>query len=104
MTVNSICKINWESNFRQKMKPNLTRRQVLKLAAVGAMSGGGLSAFSVARADSNTVKIGYITSLSGVRGSFGEADLWNIGKLRSTVKKLTINGKNYKVDILLRDN
>ncbi|MCC7151908.1 MAG: hypothetical protein IT501_07875 [Rubrivivax sp.] len=48
----------------------LTRRMVL---AAGAGTAATLSAPALAQSRS-TIKIGYITALSGVRANFGEAD------------------------------
>jgi branched-chain amino acid transport system substrate-binding protein len=48
----------------------LTRRRIITAGAAGAAS-LALTALAQAR---NTIKIGYITALSGVRANFGEAD------------------------------
>jgi branched-chain amino acid transport system substrate-binding protein len=88
----------------------LNRRRFLggaALAALGAGSGvlGTLSHVRAARSASRTIRIGYITALSGVRANFGETDLWTLGRVRAVLKPgLVIAGKRYAVEIVVRDN
>jgi len=79
-----------------------TRRSTLKLAA-GALAGAALPHFAIAQ--SRPIKIGYITALSGVRAAFGEADEWQLAKVRALLKSgITVGGKTHAVEIVLKDN
>lgn len=81
---------------------DLCRRSTLKLAAAAA-AGASLPRFAIAQA--RPIKIGYITALSGVRAAFGEADQWQLDKIRQLVKPgLAIGGKRHAVEIVLKDN
>jgi branched-chain amino acid transport system substrate-binding protein len=93
------------SENKLKKEIDLHRRSVVKAAALtGAAAATNLPLFNVAHASSNTIKIGYITSLSGIRGNFGEADLWNLGKVKHEFPRgITVGGKNYKLDIIIKD-
>ena len=76
---------------------------------VQGLVGTGLSAslplFNVASAQSSTIKIGHIDTLTGVRAAFGEATPWVIGKVRALVKDgLQVGNKKYAVEILSRDS
>ncbi|MDB6001619.1 MAG: branched-chain amino acid transporter substrate-binding protein [Rhizobacter sp.] len=77
-----------------------------KLIAAG-VAGGAAAAIGLpgaALAQSKTIKIGYLTTMSGVRANFGEADAWGLERIRTALKDgLTIGGANYKVDIVVRD-
>lgn len=82
----------------------VSRRQLVAGAlAAGTSAAVGLP--SVARAEAaKTLKIGYITTLSGIRANFGEADNWSLERIRAALKDgLTIGGTKYKVDIVVRD-
>lgn len=81
------------------------RRRGLLAAGVasGAAALAGLPAAALAQS-SKTIKIGYLTTLSGVRANFGEADTWSLERIRAALKDgLTIGGTHYKVDIVVRD-
>ena len=78
------------------------RRQFLKnsLAWTAASS---IPGFAIAQA--KTLRIGYITALSGPRAPFGVADQWHLAKLRERLKNgIDIGGQKIPVEILLRDN
>jgi branched-chain amino acid transport system substrate-binding protein len=93
-----------------------TRREVVKRAGVGA--GGLIVAGSVAGAaaakpirvtreavpEANSLKIGFLSPLSGPLGSFGEADPWVVSEFRKALKRgIKIGGKNYSVTIIAKD-
>ena len=81
---------------------NPKRRSVI---AAGAGAAATLAFPSIALAKNRTIKIGYITALSGVRANFGEADRWTLAKVKAAVKHgLRIGGKTYPVKIVMRDN
>jgi branched-chain amino acid transport system substrate-binding protein len=83
-----------------------SRRDVLRMGgAAGLAAATGYPLVNVARADSSTLKIGYIACMSGPRTDFGAADPWVFDRVKATLKNgLTINGKNYAVELILKDN
>lgn len=83
----------------------VSRRSVLAAAAgSAAASAVALPSLALAQAGAKTIKIGYLTTLSGVRANFGEADTWSLERVRAAVKDgLTIGGSVYKVEIVVRD-
>ena len=77
----------------------LSRRTVV--AAGGAAALLGLPALAQS---SKTIKIGYLTTLSGVRANFGEADNWSLERVRAALKDgIKIGADKYKVEIVVRD-
>jgi branched-chain amino acid transport system substrate-binding protein len=83
----------------------IDRRAFLKggsRVGLAAALNGGLP--SVARAQSRTIKIGYIGAQSGVRANFGEATPWTIDRIQTAVKDgLKVGGKSYPVQIAVKD-
>lgn len=68
-------------------------------AASAAASGG-------AGAATDTVKIGYVTPLSGPLAAFGEGDQWVVDQMTAYFKENPIQagGKSYGVEILIKDS
>jgi branched-chain amino acid transport system substrate-binding protein len=91
---------------RSTRSSKIDRRTALKSAgAVGLVAASGVSLFNVARAASNTIKIGYISILSGMKANFGQADPFVIDLFKSYVKNgLQIGGKTYTVEFVVRDD
>lgn len=55
-----------------------------------------LAAPGIVRAQDATIKIGYIGSLSGIRGIFGETEPWRIDQMTARLAQgLTVGGKTY---------
>jgi branched-chain amino acid transport system substrate-binding protein len=83
-----------------------SRRDVLRLGGLaGAAAAAGFPLVNIARADSSTLKIGFIGCMSGARTDFGAADPWTLDRVKATVKNgLSIGGKNYAVEFILKDN
>ena len=83
-----------------------SRRDVLRMAAAGgAAAAGSFPLVGIARADDAKLKIGYIACMSGARTDFGAADPWVLDRVKATLKDgLKINGKNYAVEFILKDN
>ncbi len=85
-------------------RPGLTRRGVMahSLAATAA----GVFAPSLLRAQSRGVKIGYIGSLSGIRGIFGETESWTIAQMQARLADglPTASGGRIPVELVIRDN
>jgi len=85
---------------------NRSRREVLRMGGLaGAAAATGFPLVSIARAQSSTLKIGYISCMSGPRTDFGATDPWVLERVKAVVKNgLTIGGKNYAVEFVLKDN
>jgi branched-chain amino acid transport system substrate-binding protein len=90
----------------------VSRRELLKRAGVGAGGlavSGSLAGPIWARprvADAgNTIKIGFVSPITGATAGFGEPDGYVIGLARKAFAKgLTIGGKHYGVQIVQRDS
>ncbi len=90
----------------------LSRRELLKKAGVGAgglaVSGslaGPIWARPRATDADTTIKIGFVSPLTGATAGFGEADPYVISLARKAFAKgLTIGGKKYSVQIVSRDS
>jgi branched-chain amino acid transport system substrate-binding protein len=90
----------------------ISRKELIKRAGVGA---GGLIA-SGAFAEpiwarpfthdaGNTLKIGYVSPLTGPAAGFGEGDPYILGLARRALAKgLTIGGKQYSVQVVSKDS
>ena len=93
-----------------------SRRELIKRAGVGA---GGLivagaaaeSAFGKpirvvheAAPEASTLRIGFLSPLTGALGSFGEADPWVVSEFNKALKKgFKVAGKTYAVSIIAKD-
>jgi branched-chain amino acid transport system substrate-binding protein len=78
----------------------LNRRSFVQ--GVGAAA--ALSASKLALA-ADTLKIGYVSPQTGPLAPFGEADKWVIDQMKAAFKDgLTIGGKKYAVQIILKDS
>jgi branched-chain amino acid transport system substrate-binding protein len=96
---------NIQPNRNSKSR-RTSRRDVLRLGgAAGFAAATGFPLVGVARADSATLKVGYIGCMSGPRTDFGAATPWVLDRIKATVKDgLKIGGKNYAVEFILKDN
>ncbi len=94
----------------------LTRREVIKRGGVGAgglLVAGSLTDSAFARtvrvghesaSEANTLKIGFLSPLTGPLGSFGEADPWIVSQFRKALAKgIKVGGKTYAVSIIAKD-
>ena len=97
-------------------KARLTRREVVKKAGIGAggiVLAGSAAGNALARPirvtheavpEANSLKIGFLSPLTGPLGSFGEADPWVVSEFRKALKKgIKIGGKTYSVTIISKD-
>ena len=93
-------------NFSLKtFDPTLKRRQLLAGAGKLAAGAAALSLPSFARAAEDTIRIGFVVPLSGIRASFGASTNHTIETIQSTLKDgIEINGKTYAVEIIVKDN
>src|SRR5438128_8152302 len=84
----------------------VSRRAFLKAGGVaGLASAAGALHVNVARAQSRTIKIGFIGAQSGVRANFGETTPWNIERIQTSLKDgLKVGGKSYPVELVVKDN
>ena len=52
----------------------------------------------------DTIKIGFVTPLTGPLALFGEADKWTVEQMKQTFKDgITVAGKKYSVEIVIKD-
>ncbi len=79
----------------------LNRRSFVQgLTAAAATLAASKNAFAA-----DTIKIGYVSPQTGPLAPFGEADKWVIDQMKAAFKDgLTIGGKKYDVQILLKDS
>ena len=93
-------------------EPNLlTRRELVKRGAVlvgGTALAPAYAGSAWARSlgqDANTIKIGFVSPLTGATSGFGEPDPYVISLAKKKLSRgLTIAGKNYGVQIVERDS
>lgn len=95
------------------LEATISRRELVKRAGVGmggvVLAGAGApSAWArvthEAASEANTLKIGYISPLTGGLAGFGEADPWIVGEARKALAKgLTVGGKTYAVQFIQKD-
>lgn len=88
-------------NF-ESMRFSVSRRSVLKtLSATAAV----LAFPAAARAqNAGTIKIGFVSPLTGPLGLFGETDGFAVARIEALLADgLEINGKLYNVEVLVRD-
>ncbi len=85
----------------------ITRREFIKATGLGAGGlalAGPLSLATPAIAAGATIKVGFISPLTGPLGSFGESDPFILKQVRKALAGgLSIGGKTYGVEILDRD-
>ena len=75
------------------------------LATTGALVASSVFAGRVFASDNDTIRIGFISSMTGALALFGESDTFVIEQVRKTLANgLDIAGKHYKVEILQRDD
>ncbi|SHG52549.1 amino acid/amide ABC transporter substrate-binding protein, HAAT family [Kaistia soli DSM 19436] len=86
-------------------KRGLSRRQLIQSSAlVGGSAALNLFAPNIVRAAETTIKIGYITSLSGPRATFSEPAQYTVDTMKALLRDgLEIGGTKYPVEILMRD-
>jgi len=88
---------------------SITRREMLKTTGLvlGGLSVPGVlesCLTSTPSTPSGTIKIGYVSPITGPASGFGEPDAYVIGLAREAFKKgLSIGGTNYSVEIVSRD-
>ena len=100
----------------QRESARYTRRDVVKRAGVGAgglLVAGAAADTALARRmkvvheaapEANTLRIGFLSPLTGPLGSFGEADTWIVGQFRKALAKgIKVGGKTYAVTIIQKD-
>ncbi|MGH3025838.1 MAG: ABC transporter substrate-binding protein, partial [Gaiellaceae bacterium] len=93
---------------------SISRRELLKRAGVGA---GGVAlagtiptaawarANGTTKAAANTIKLGFISPITGPAAGFGEGDPYIIGLAKKAFAKgLTVAGTRYDVEIVSKDS
>jgi branched-chain amino acid transport system substrate-binding protein len=93
-------------NSKTTASGRLDRRTLLKAAgATGLASAMNVPLVNIARAAGNTLKIGWVGCLSGVRAQFAEPDPWIHERIKARLKDgLKIGGKTYQVELVFKDN
>lgn len=90
---------------KDKNPSGISRRHFVQGAV--ALSGAAainLPLANIARAAENTIKIGYISSISGPRSTFSEPAEYNVAKMNELFKDgIDIGGKTYHIEILVKD-
>lgn len=82
-----------------------SRRRVLQAGAAAVATLGFPQINSVFAQAGRKIKIGYVSPESGPLAPFGEADKYIIGTIRELMKGgLAIGGKNYPVEIIVKDS
>jgi branched-chain amino acid transport system substrate-binding protein len=82
-----------------------SRRALLKGAAALGASAATAGFSGLALAQDKTIRIGYISPLTGPLAPFGESDKYTVAKIQEMLKGgLTIGGTKYAVEILVRDS
>ncbi len=95
---------------RKSLSAAITRREMLKgtgLVLGGLAMPGVLEACltSSTSTPSGSIKIGYVSPITGATSGFGEPDPYVIGLARKVLQGgLTIGGTNYSVEIVTRDS
>jgi branched-chain amino acid transport system substrate-binding protein len=88
---------------------SLTRREMLKTTGLvlGGLAVPGVlesCLTSTSSTPSGTIRIGYVSPITGPAAGFGEPDAYVLGLARAAFQKgLSIGGTNYKVEIVDRD-
>ncbi len=78
----------------------LNRREFIQNTAAAAAA---VTSTTLWAAD--TIKIGFVTPLTGPLALFGEADKWTVEQMKQTFKDgITVAGKKYSVEILIKDS
>lgn len=85
-----------------KNEVQLKRRSVLQqglsLAALGSLT-------SLTFAQTRPIRIGYVSPQTGPLAAFGETDNFTVKNIRESLKNgLTIGGKTYAVEIIVKDS
>ena len=84
---------------------NSSRRRVLQAGAAAVATLGFPYINSAFAQAGRKIKIGYVSPESGPLAPFGEADKYVIGTIRELMKVgLAIGGKNYPVEIIVKDS
>ena len=104
------------ADHRPRQEGLIGRRSMLKgigAGALGMSAGGLLSACSSGlkgaggSASSGTITIGFITPLTGDLADFGASDMFvykTIRSLSAYAKGFKVGGKNYKVNLVIKDS
>jgi branched-chain amino acid transport system substrate-binding protein len=87
-------------------RSGLDRRSFIKTAgAAGAAAATGSLFAPAVRAQSNTIKLGYVSPQTGPLAAFAEADEFVIRNLGETVGGgVDIGGSSYQVEVLVKDS
>jgi branched-chain amino acid transport system substrate-binding protein len=103
--------ITSSKRVREILRAGVTRRDVLRgtgLAVLGGLTVPGLleaCGISSGSSTSGTIKIGYVSPVTGPASGFGEPDSYVVGLARKAFANgLTVGGKTYDVQVIIRDS
>jgi branched-chain amino acid transport system substrate-binding protein len=78
----------------------LNRRTFIQTTAAAAVASTSTTLWAA-----DTIKIGFVTPLTGPLALFGEADKWTVEQMKQSFKDgITVAGKKYMVEILIKDS
>jgi branched-chain amino acid transport system substrate-binding protein len=78
----------------------LNRRAFIQSTAAVAAAASSTTLWAA-----DTIKIGFVTPLTGPLALFGEADKWTVEQMKQSFKNgITVAGKKYSVEILIKDS
>ena len=78
----------------------LNRRAFIQTTAAAAVASTSTTLWAA-----DTIKIGFVTPLTGPLALFGEADKWTVEQMKQSFKDgITVAGKKYMVEILIKDS
>ena len=78
----------------------LNRRTFIQTTAAAAVASTSTTLWAT-----DTIKIGFVTPLTGPLALFGEADKWTVEQMKQSFKDgITVAGKKYMVEILIKDS
>ena len=87
------------------MTPHARNRRLVLQGTAAAASAAALGLPGLAFGQEKTIKLGFISPLTGPYALFGETDRYMVGKVSALLASgITTGGKTYPVEILVRDS
>lgn len=84
----------------QETYMTLNRRAFIQSTAAAAAAATSTTLWAA-----DTIKIGFVTPLTGPLALFGEADKWTVDQMKQAFKDgISVAGKKYSVEILIKDS
>ncbi|KQU91760.1 ABC transporter substrate-binding protein [Variovorax sp. Root318D1] len=87
------------------MTPHARNRRLVLQGTAAAASAAALGLPGLAFGQEKSIKLGFVSPLTGPYALFGETDQYMVGKARTLLASgITTGGKTYPVEILVRDS